>query len=56
MFDNPCNNPGDTDHLSCPSCKSIMNLYGQDDNGDFRYGEGYWEYLNCGFEITEDEL
>ena len=56
MMDDPWDNPGDSDHPSCPSCKSTMNFYGHDEDGDFPIGEGYWECPNCGFKITEEEL
>ena len=45
-----------TDHPDCPKCGSTMNFYGHDDNGDFPYGEGYWECPSCGFSITEADL
>lgn len=46
----------DSDHPECPHCSSTMDFYGHDDNGDFAYGEGYWECHCCGFKITEDDL
>ncbi len=27
-----------------------------DENGDFEYGEGYWECPDCGFKFTESEF
>ncbi len=46
----------DTDHPLCPDCGSTMNFYGHDNNGDYAYGEGYWECDGCGYKVTENEL
>lgn len=44
------------DHPDCPRCGSTMDFYGHDDDGDFPFGEGYWECNNCGFKISEEEV
>ena len=44
------------DHPDCPHCGGTMNFYGHDENGDFEYGEGYWECPDCGFKFTESEF
>ena len=44
------------DHPDCPQCGGTMNFYGHDENGDFEYGEGYWECPDCGFKFTESEF
>ena len=46
----------DTDHPECYHCGSKMDFYGHDENGDFYFGDGYWECDSCGFKIKEDEL
>lgn len=46
----------EADHPDCPKCGNTMNFYGHDENGDFSYGEGYWECGSCGFKISEDEI
>lgn len=56
MMNDPWDNPGDSNHPSCPSCESTMNFRWHDNNGDFPIGKGYWECPTCSFKITEDEL
>lgn len=46
----------DSDHPKCPNCSSAMDFYGHDEDGDFPYGEGYWECDSCGFKVSEDDL
>jgi len=54
--DNPWDSDIDSDHPICNICGYRMDFHGHDDNGDFEYGEGYWECNNCGFKITENDL
>ncbi len=49
-------NEGDSDHPTCPSCGHKMKFYGHDENGDFEYGEGYWECKACGYTVSEDDI
>lgn len=46
----------DTDHPICPDCGGTMAFYGHDENGDFEYGEGYWECSSCGYKVSENDL
>lgn len=46
----------DSDHPDCPECGGVMDFYGHDEDGDFDYGDGYWECPDCGYSISEDEL
>lgn len=56
MVNYPWEYSGNSDHPDCPKCGNSMNFHGHDDNGDFPFGEGYWECPNCRFKISEEQL
>lgn len=55
-INDPWDSDTDSDHPSCPKCSGTMDFYGHDDDGDFPYGEGYWECDSCSYKITEKDL
>ena len=54
--DYPRDSDIDSDHPNCPRCGGTMDFHGQDDAGDFAYGEGYWECDSSGFKVTENDV
>lgn len=54
--DYPWDSDIDSDHPNCPRCGGTMDFHGHDDDGDFAYGEGYWECDSCGFKVTENDV
>ena len=54
--DYPWDSDIDSDHPKCPRCGSTMDFHGHDDDGDYAYGEGYWECDSCGFKVTENDV
>lgn len=54
--DYPWGSDINSDHPQCPHCRNTMDFYGHDDNGDFDFGDGYWECHSCGFKVTENDL
>ena len=48
LFDDSIN----TDLQTCPRCGGSMPFHG----GTIAIGEGYWECVNCGFRVVENEL
>jgi len=45
----------DSDHPSCPNCKTTMNFHGEDE-GYKTIDEGFWDCPSCGFKVKEGDL